>query len=267
MKEFNLKKTIKISAALIIAIFILAYAVNCSTYYKNRIEVFEVKGVIENFEMAENLTEVGSDPNVKGIVLKVNSPGGGVYASRELEKAVKDIKKKKPVVCIIEDYGASGAYYVASATSYIYAYENSTTLAIGVLAVWVDYSKYNEEKGITYWVWKSSDEKDFGAPWRPPTEEEKALLQLQIDIIYEEFIKTVAENRNMDIETVRKDANGMAYLASDAVSLGYIDSIGNFEDALEKTKELSRVKKYILVCQEDSSWDILKKSLIKGFDF
>ncbi|RLF96490.1 hypothetical protein DRN50_01430, partial [Thermococci archaeon] len=67
--------------------------------------------------------------------------------------------------------------------------------------------------------------------------------------------------------TVRKDANGMAYLASDAVSMGYIDSIGNFEDALEKTKELSRVKKYILICQEDSSWDILKKSLIKGFDF
>lgn len=62
---------------MIIAIFILAYAVNCSTYYKNRIEIFEVKGVIENFEMAENLTKIGSDPNVKGIVLKINSPGGG----------------------------------------------------------------------------------------------------------------------------------------------------------------------------------------------
>jgi len=267
MKEFTIKKTIKISAVVVIGIFILAYAVNCSRYYKNRIEVFEVKGVIENFELAENLAKIGYDPNVKGVVLKVNSPGGGVYASRELEKTVKDVKEKKPVVCIIEDYGASGAYYAASAASYIYAYENSTTLAIGVLAVWIDYSKYNEDKGITYWVWKSSEEKDFGAPWRPPTEGEKAMLQSQIDLIYNEFIKTVAENRNMNIETVRNNANGMAYLAKDAVSLGYIDSIGNFEDALEKTKELSKVKKYILVYQEDSSRDILEKSLIKGFDF
>ncbi len=267
MKAFNLKKTIKLSALVIIAIFVLAYVINCSIYYNNRIEVFEVEGVIDTFEMAENLTELGYDSNVKGIVLKVNSPGGGVYASKELEKAVEKVNKKKPVVCIIEEYGASGAYYAASAASYIYAYENSAVLAIGVLAVWVDYSKYNEEKGITYWVWKSSEEKDFGAPWRPPTEEEKETLQLQIDLIFEEFIQTVAENRNMNTGTVRNDANGMVYLARDATLLGYIDEIGDFKDALEKTKELSRVNKYILTYQEDTLGDILKKSLIKGFDF
>jgi len=267
MNRFNLKKIIKISAVAVILIFFLAYAVNCSIYYRNRIEVFEVNGVIENFDMAENLMKIGYDDSVKGVVLRVNSPGGGVYASRELEKAVKKVKKRKPVVCIIEDYGASGAYYVASAASYIYAHENSMTLAIGVLAVWVDYSKYNEDKGITYWVWKSSEEKDLGAPWRPPTEEEKAMLQTQIDLIYNEFIETVAENRNMDIETVKKDANGMVYLGKDAALLGYIDSIGTFKDALEKTEELSKVKKYILVYPEDTSWDIFKRSLISGFDF
>ncbi len=267
MKAFNLKKTIKLSALVIIAIFVFAYVINCSIYYNNRIEVFEVEGVIDTFEMAENLTELGYDSNVKGIILKVNSPGGGVYASKELEKAVEKVNKKKPIICIIEEYGASGAYYAASAASYIYAYENSAVLAIGVLAVWVDYSGYNEEKGIAYWVWKSSDEKDMGVLWRPPTEEEKEMLQSQIDLIFEEFIQTVAENRGMDVETVRNNADGMVYLARDATVLGYIDDIGSFKDALEKTKELSKVNKYILTYQEDTSWDILKKSLIKGFDF
>ncbi|MEA1994038.1 MAG: signal peptide peptidase SppA [Euryarchaeota archaeon] len=257
----------KTSAVVIAVVFALAYAVNCSIYYNNRIEVFKVEGVIENFDMAEGVMALGKDPDVEGIVLKVNSPGGGVYASKELEKAVRKVSKQKPVVCVIEEYGASGAYYAASAASYIYAHENSAVLAIGVLAVWPDYSEHFEEEGIKYWIWKSTEKKDFGAPWRSPTEEEKELLQGQIDLMYEEFVETVAKNREMKVEKVKQNADGMVYLGKDAAVLGYIDEVGNFEDAVEKTVELSKKSKYILVSKEDSSWDMLKKSVLKGFNF
>ncbi len=264
MKSVNLRKIMKLSAGIAAGILILAYATNCYIYYNNRIEVFEIDGVLESFDDAEKLMNIGYDSDVKGVVLSMNSPGGGVYASRELENAIEKVSKEKPVVCTIEEYGASGAYYAASAASYIYAYQNSAVLAMGVLAVWVDYSDYNEEKGIKYWIWKSSEMKDFGAPWRPPTEEEKQVLQTQIEAINNEFIKTVAENRGMDVATVEKHADGMVYLGRDATVLGYIDEIGGFKDALQKTEELSNIKKYILITEDDTSWDMLKKAMVKG---
>ena len=187
-------------------------------------------------EMLKNADE---DNSVRAIVLDINSGGGYVVASRELERAVKDTKK--PVVACIREVGTSGAYYVASAADSIVADRDSITGSIGVVMTIQHYYGLLEKLGINVTVIKAGKSKDLGSPYREMTEEEKRELKEVIDKIYYDFVSDVAKNRNLSFSYVEKISDGSIYLGSDAKDLGLVDYLGNLDDAIDIASELGRI--------------------------
>lgn len=183
------------------------------------------------------INSANKNPDVKGIILDINSPGGTVLASKEIANAVK--KSDKPVIAVIHEVGASGAYWIASASDYIIADELSITGSIGVIGSYLEFSDLFDKYGITYERLVGGKYKDAGSPYTDLTPEERKLLQAKIDLIHEAFIKEVATNRNMSVSDVRKSATGIFYLGSEAKDLGLIDELGNNDNALAKMKELT----------------------------
>lgn len=186
------------------------------------------------------LKEAEDDYSVKAILLDVNSGGGYVVASRELMKAVKECKK--PVVAWIGEAGASGAYYVASASDRIVADRDSVTGSIGVIMTVQQYYELFGKVGVNVTVIKSGKSKDIGSPYRPMTLEEEKNLQEMVDGIYYDFVSDVAENRNLPLDFVENISDGRIYLGSKAKELGLVDELGGFDDALNTAGKLGGIE-------------------------
>ncbi len=192
--------------------------------------VSEIKTMIEDAE---------SDRSVKAIILDIDSPGGGVVPSRNLMRAVK--KCEKPVVALIGDEGASGAYYVASASDKIVADRNSMVGGIGVRVVIPSYEGLFRKLGIHMTVIKAGENKDIGSPYRNMTKEEKEKIQRMVDQIYEDFVYDIAENRNLENSDVMNIATGDLYLGKDAKELKLVDYLGGEDKAIEIAAELAGI--------------------------
>jgi protease-4 len=176
------------------------------------------------------IKQADEDKNIKAIIFEINSPGGTPVATEEIATAIK--KVKKPTVAVIRETGASGAYWVATATNHIFASRLSVTGSIGVLASYVDFSGFMKDHNITYNRIVGGEYKDVGSPLKPLTAEERKLFEHVIDITHEEFIGAVAANRKMPRAEVEKLANGFVYLGIEAQQLGLIDEIGDMDTAL-----------------------------------
>ncbi len=187
----------------------------------------------------DELRKADKDPQVKAIVLDVYSGGGNIVASRELMRAVRDTKK--PVVSWIGEVGASGAYYVASASDRIVADENSITGSIGVIMFIQHYYELFDEIGINVTVLTAGETKDIGSPYRPMTDEERQELQDMINKVYYTFMRDVAENRGLDMEYVRNISEGNIYLGSEAAEIGLVDEVGGFDHAVDVAAELGGI--------------------------
>jgi len=195
--------------------------------------------VISYLEKAEK------DSSVKGIILDINSGGGAVLPSKEIANKVKSIQK--PVVALIRDVGASGAYWVASASDKIVADSLSITGSIGVRSGYLEFSDLMEDYGIKYESLTGGKYKDAGSPYRDLTDEERTLLQNKINLIHEAFIKEVSDNRGVNL---RPYATGMFFLGEEAIKLGMIDYLGNKDKALEVVKELAGIKEAKIIVYE-----------------
>lgn len=187
-------------------------------------------------EMLENADE---DNSIRAIVLDINSGGGYVVASRQLERAVRNTKK--PVVACISEVGASGAYYVASAADHIVADRDSITGSIGVIMTIQHYYGLFEKLGINVTVIKAGECKDVGSPYREMTEEEEEELKEMVDKIHQDFISDVAINRNLSISYVNNISDASIYLGSEAKNLHLVDSLGGLDDAIDIASELSGI--------------------------
>lgn len=183
-----------------------------------------------------NINKANKDSSVKGIIFEINSPGGTVVASEELANAVK--KLDKPNVALIREVGASGAYWMASASDAIVASPMSITGSIGVISSYLEFSKLFEKYGVTYQRMTSGEYKDVGTPYKELKENEEIYLQKKLDLIYDYFIDDVAKNRGMDSKDVRKVADGKFYLGTEALDLGLIDYLGDRAFAINLTKEM-----------------------------
>src|SRR5215470_13883647 len=206
--------------------------------FGDKIGVVDLEGVIiDPATVVQQLKKFGDDDSIKAIILHVNSPGGGVAASEEIYRQVKRIRddKKKRIVASIETVGASGAYYVSSATNKIYADEGSIVGSIGVISEWVNYEdllKWARLKQITM---KAGEFKDTGNPARELTAAEKAYLQSLIDNMHTQFIRAVADGRHMKMDDVRTMANGKVWTGQQAMALKMIDQIGDFQGVVKDT--------------------------------
>jgi len=222
----------------IVFVAVHAQRTSLGSAFGDKIAVVDLEGVILSpSTVVKELKEFADDDSIKAIILHVNSPGGGVAASEEIYREVKRIRdaNKKRIVASIETVGASGAYYVSSATNKIYADEGSIVGSIGVISEWVNYEellKWAKLKQITF---KAGEFKDTGNPARPMTPEEKQYLQSLIDNMHTQFIQAVADGRHMKVEDVRAIANGKVWTGQEALAMKMIDQVSDFEGTVKDT--------------------------------
>jgi protease IV len=187
----------------------------------------------------EALDRARQDEHVKAVVLRVNSPGGGVTASDILYHELKRFKQETgvKVVAHIMDVGASGAYYAALAADAITAQPTSVTGSIGVIMYRVDATGLMQKIGLQTVEIASADKKGIGSPFRPLADDERKIFQGFIDSLYGRFTGLVAEERRMTPDAVKKMADGRIFTSQEAQAGGLIDGIGYLEDAIELAKK------------------------------
>jgi protease-4 len=208
--------------------------------FGDRIGVVDLDGVILSPQpVVGQLKKLADDSSIKAIILHVNSPGGGVAASEEIYREVKRIRedKKKRVVVSIETVGASGAYYIASASNKIYADQGSIVGSIGVIAEWVNYGDLLKWAKLKSIVFKSGEFKDTGNPARELTPAEQAYMQGLIDNMFGQFVQAVADGRGMKFDDVKAIANGKVWTGKEALSMKLIDNVGDFEAVVNDTAQ------------------------------
>ena len=174
--------------------------------FGDKIGVVELEGVIlDPSTVVQQVKKFGDDDSIKAIILHVNSPGGGVAASEEIYREVKRVRdeKKKRIVASIETVGASGAYYVSSATNKIYADNGSVVGSIGVISEWVNYGELMRWAHLKPEVLTVGEYKSTGDPSRDMTPKERAYLQSLIDNMYGQFVKAVADGRHAKVEDIK----------------------------------------------------------------
>ena len=225
---------------------------------------FFSSGISAN-SIVEKLERANENKGIKAIILDINSGGGGVVASREIVKAVKEVKK--PVIALIREVGASGAYWIASSADWIIADEMSITGSIGVFSSYLEFSGLLENYNVSYERLVAGEYKDLGVPYRQLTEREKIMMQQKLNLIHDFFIKDVAKNRNLDEIKVRELANGFFYLGVEGKDLGLVDELGGRKEAIAKAKELGNLKNGNLIEYRDekSIFDFFGKIQNKAF--
>ena len=213
--------------------------------FGDKIGVVDLEGVIINpKDVVDQLRKFADDSSIKAIVLHVDSPGGGAAASEEIYREVLRIRdqKKKTIVASIGTVGASGAYYVSSATNKIFADDASIVGSIGVIAEWYNYEELLKWAKLQAITLKAGEFKDTGSPTRPMTPEERAYLQSLIDNMHTQFIHSVAVGRKMKEDQVRALANGKVWTGQEAVPLKLVDQIGDFRTAIDDTAKSVGIK-------------------------
>jgi protease-4 len=211
----------------------------------NQIASLELEGVIsDSKEFVDQLKEYGNRSGVRSVVIRINSPGGGVAASQEIYEAIKKFRSetKKKVVVSMASVAASGGYYIACAADRIFANPGSITGSIGVIAEWYNYGDLLQWAKMQSVVIKSGALKDAGSPTRPLTEEEKAYFQSLIDNIYAQFVSAVATSRTMDEAAVRKLADGRVFTGQEAKANHLIDEIGTYQDAIAAAAKMAGIE-------------------------
>lgn len=208
----------------------------------SKVALITVDGVIlDSKEIIEQLEKYRTNPSVKAIVLRINSPGGGVAPSQEIHEEVLKTRQtdKKPIVASMGSVAASGGYYIASATDLIVANPGTITGSIGVVLQVPNISGLMQKIGVKSVVVKSGLHKDLASPTREMTDAERQILQGMLDDVHGQFIDAVAMGRRIDRKKVETMADGRIFSGREAQSLGLVDQLGNLQDAIERAGALA----------------------------
>lgn len=208
----------------------------------NRVGVIEVRGTISDVrDHLKALKRFRKDPNTRAIILRVESPGGGIAPSQELYREVKRTAQEKPVVASLGAVAASGGYYIAAPASRIITNPGTITGSIGVISYFPNLRELFQKIGVQPVTIKSGALKDVGNPGREMTAEEREYLQGTLDEAHRQFVRDVAEGRKMLEEKVRSIADGRILMGETALNLGLADELGNFEDAVISASSMGNI--------------------------
>ena len=242
---------IGISFLLVGALFILMViglagqrgTINLPSWGK-KIALVEVKGVINDPQpIVRQIRLYRKDDSVLGMVLRINSPGGGVAAAQEIYEELRRFKERgKKLVASMGSLAASGGYYIACAADSIVANPGSITGSIGVIYESPNAQELLRKIGLSFEVVKSGKHKDIGSPSRPLTPEERRILQSVIDDAYDQFVKAVCEGRKLEEGEVRKIADGRIFTGNQAQKLGLVDHLGDYHDAILMAARMSGIR-------------------------
>jgi protease-4 len=210
----------------------------------NQLAALELTGTIsDSTEFVEQLKDYGNRPGVRAVVVRIDSPGGGVAATQEIYEAILKFREDsgKKVVVSMASVAASGGYYIACASDRIFANRGTITGSIGVIAQWYNYGELLRWARMQDIVIKSGSLKDAGSGSRPLTEEEEAYFQALIDNMYGQFVADVARGRSLPEEEVRALADGRVYTGQEARENRLIDEIGTYQDAIDAAARMAGI--------------------------
>ncbi len=236
-----------VSVIIVAAAFIIVLeGSNFHPLRKSReIGLVKVEGIIGNSERTVKwIKKLREDKDIRGILLYVSSPGGGVVASDEIYRAIEKYKKetRNPVVVYMSVVAASGGLYVSCGGDKIVANPNTLTGSIGVIAEFPQYYGLMSKIGIKMNVIKSGKRKDIGSPFRDMTPDERNMMQGIINETYNRFVNIVSKSRGIPVDSVKKFADGSIFTGYDAKNIGLVDTLGDFEDAVDILKNMAHIK-------------------------
>jgi protease-4 len=198
--------------------------------------------IVSSERVVQQIKRFRENTAVRAIVLRIESPGGGVSASQEIYEEVKKTRAYgKPIVVSMGSVAASGGYYIAVGASRIVANPGSITGSIGVISQFMHVNQLLDKIGVTSTTIKSGRLKDAGSPFRSPNEEDKRYFQEMIDDVYDQFVTTVAEERKLEKELVKKYADGRVFTGRKAYALKLVDTLGTYQDAIKIAAQLAEV--------------------------
>jgi protease IV len=209
-----------------------------------RVGLVEILGEIDDPDpVVEQLDRMRRDSSVRAVVVRLDSPGGGVAASQEIYEAVRKVRSAgKPVVASMGGVAASGAYYVACAADSIVANPGTLTGSIGVIMSFPNTEELFRKVGIRFQVVKTGKFKDVGSMWRPMTPEEQSLLQDVLSNVYDQFVEAIADGRSLDREDILPYADGRIFSGDQAQTYGFVDRLGDLSDAIDLAAEMGGIQ-------------------------
>lgn len=190
--------------------------------------------------IVDHLKQAQEDPNVKAVVLRVDSPGGSAVASSEIHQQM--LVMTKPVVASMGELAASGGYYVSAPADEIFANPGTLTGSIGVISQFIHIDDLLSEYGVEVTVIKSGESKDVGSLFRSMTDEEIAIWQAISDETYNRFVQVVADGRGIPVDEVKALADGRIYTGQQALELGMVDQLDNLPAAIQRAAELGGIE-------------------------
>jgi protease-4 len=253
---------------------------------RDKILLLDISGVISSKErrrglfqertsmvaqLREELEKASKDKRVRGIILRLNTPGGTVTASDIIYQEIIRFKRERaiPVVACMMEMATSGGYYVSIAADTIVAHPTSVTGSLGAIAVKFNAQGLMAKIGVEDETVTAGDKKDLFAPWRPLTEEERDIIQSMLNDFYQRFISLIAENRKtLSLEQVKTLADGRVYTADQALKNGLVDEIGYLDDVIEMIKkEAGLDKAKVVMYHRPYSYKNNIYSQLTGSDF
>ena len=202
---------------------------------------------IRSGKVINDLKRLREDENVKAVVLRVNSPGGSAYGSEQIWHEVHLLKQQKPVIVSMGDYAASGGYYISCAADSIIAQATTLTGSIGIFGIVPNLKGLTDKIGINVDIVKTNQYSDFAFPVRPMNDEEKGIMQMNINQGYRLFIQRCAEGRSMSPEAIEKVAEGRVWTGAEAKKLGLVDKIGGIDSAIEMASGMAGIDGYTII--------------------
>lgn len=234
-------------------------------HYKGheKVAVVEINDVIIASEKTvDEIKKYRDDKSIKAIILRINSPGGGVAASQEIYEAVKRTRDAgKIVVVSMGSIAASGGYYISCGSNLIVANPGTITGSIGVIAQFMSIKDLADKLGIKENVIKSGELKDAGSPFRDMNDKDEAYFQDIVDNTFSQFLDVVSKERKLNIDTLKQYANGRVFTGLQAQKIGLVDSLGTFEDAVRITSRLAGIDGEPRIVREKKKFSLFEKLL------
>jgi len=230
----------------------------------DKIAIINIESIItQSSNTVRQIKKYADDKSIKAIVLRIDSPGGGVAPSQEIYSEILNVRKNsnKIVVTSMGNLAASGGYYIACASNKIVANPGTLTGSIGVIMTFSNIEELMKKIGLKTEIIKSGEFKDIGSPMREFTEKEKKLLQGVIDDVYDQFVNAVSVGRSIAVQKVKELSDGRIFTGRQAFEIGLVDKLGSLEEAIKLAAELVGIEGKPKIVSEKKERNLLFKLL------
>ena len=230
----------------------------------DKIAIINIESIItQSSNTVRQIKKYADDKYIKAIVLRIDSPGGGVAPSQEIHSEILKVRKSsnKIVVTSMGNLAASGGYYIACASDKIVANPGTLTGSIGVIMTFSNIEELMKKIGLKTEIIKSGEFKDIGSPMREFTEKEKKLLQGVIDDVYDQFVNAVSVGRSIAVQKVKELSDGRIFTGRQAFEIGLVDKLGSLEEAIKLAAELVGIEGKPKIVSQKKERNLLFKLL------